>query len=81
MGLGPCVCQHCQVLASYSEKPIRVVRNASTRTVGKWTNWYCEFCGETDPNDYAGFGSYDKYFENEEVLRFLLNKKEKSKMK
>lgn len=81
MGLGPCVCQHCQVLATYSEKPRRVVRNSSTRTVSKWTNWYCEFCGETDPNDYAGFGNYDKYLENEKVLRFILNKPERKKVK
>ncbi len=82
MGLGPPVCQHCQVMASYSEKAIPVKRNASTRTVSKWTHWYCEFCGETDPNDNAGFGNWDKYEENERVLRFFLNKpKEKKKMK
>ena len=78
MGLGPAVCQHCQVLATYSETPIPVVRNATTTTAHKWTNWYCRFCGETDPNDYTGFGNWDKYKENEKVLEFMLNKKEKS---
>jgi hypothetical protein len=68
-------------MATYSEEPIPVVRNASTTTVSKTTHWYCEFCGETDPNDYAGFSNWDKYEENERVLRFMLNKKEKQKMK
>ena len=80
MGLGPCVCQHCQVMATYSEKPIPVKRNASTRTVSKFTHWYCEFCGETDPNDNAGFSNWDKYEENERVLRFFLNKPKEKKM-
>lgn len=80
MGLGPPVCQHCQVMASYSEKPIRVKRNASTRTAGKYTNWYCEFCGETDPNDHAGmdYTRWGKYKENEKFLRFMLNKEKTS---
>lgn len=79
MGLGPAICQHCQVFAEYTEKPIPVVRNASTTTVSKWTNWFCPICGETDPHDWAGFGDWDKYKENEKFLRFLLNKKEKTK--
>lgn len=79
MGLGPPVCQHCQVMASYSEEPMPVVRNATTATVHTVTHWYCRFCGETDPNDHAGFGSWDKYEENEKFLTFLLNKKEKTK--
>ena len=75
MGLGPAVCQHCQVLADYSETPIPVVRNATTTTVSKWTHWYCRFCGETDPNDYAGFNNWDKYKENEKFWEFMLNKR------
>lgn len=68
MGLGPAVCQHCQVLAEYSEKRIPVVRNASTTTVSKWTHWFCPVCGETDPNDYTGFsGDWDKYERNLKV--------------
>ena len=71
MGLGPPVCQHCQVLASYSRLPIRVVRNSTTKTVQQWTNWYCKYCGETDPNDYTGFGDWSKYEENEKLLKFV----------
>lgn len=67
MGLGPCVCQHCQVLAVFSEKRIPVVRNASTTTASKWTRWFCPICGETDPNDYAGFGDWSKYEHNLKV--------------
>ena len=75
MGLGPSVCQHCQVLAEYTEKAIPVVRNETTRTVSKWTNWFCPICGETDPNDFAGiFGDWDKYKENEKFLRFMTGK-------
>jgi hypothetical protein len=75
MGLGPAVCQHCQVLADYSETPIPVVRNSTTTTAHKWTHWYCRFCGETDPNDYAGFNNWDKYKENEKFWEFMLNKR------
>jgi hypothetical protein len=73
MGLGPAVCQHCQVFAEYSEEPIPVVRNETTRTVSKFTHWYCPICGETDPNDYAGFSldRYNKYHENERFLKFV----------
>ena len=84
MGLGPAVCQHCEVFAEFTEEPIPVVRNSSTRTVSNWTNWYCPICGETDPNHSAGMdlARWDKYTENERVLRFMLNKpKEKTNMK
>jgi hypothetical protein len=75
MGLGPSVCQHCQVLAEYTEKAIPVVRNETTRTASKWTNWFCPICGETDPNDFAGiFGDWEKYKENEKFLRFMTGK-------
>ena len=75
MGLGPSVCQHCQVLAEYTEKAIPVVRNETTRTVSKWTNWFCPICGETDPNAFAGiFGDWEKYKENEKFLRFMTGK-------
>ena len=81
MGLGPVVCQHCQVFAEFTEEAIPVVRNESTRTVSEWTNWFCPICGETDPNHSAGLdlARWDKYKENERVLRFFLNKKEKVK--
>lgn len=58
MGLGPAVCQHCKVLAAYSEEPMPVVRNASTTTLSEYTHWYCRFCGETDPHDSAGLNMY-----------------------
>jgi RNA polymerase subunit RPABC4/transcription elongation factor Spt4 len=75
MGLGPAVCQHCQVLAEYTEEAIPVVRNASTKTVSKYTNWFCPICGETDPSDNAGLsGNWDKYEENEKFLRFMTGK-------
>lgn len=74
MGLGPPVCQHCQVMASFSKTPIPVVRNETTRTVNKFTSWYCPVCGETDPNDYAGLmGDWSKYERNLEV--HMANKK------
>lgn len=76
MGLGPCVCQHCDVLAEYTEKAIPVIRNETTRTVSKWTNWFCPICGETDPNEYAGF-SINRINElkiNEKFLRFMSGK-------
>jgi hypothetical protein len=66
------------VLAEFSETPIKVVRNESTHTVSKWTNWFCPICGETDPNDYAGFGDWSKYernlkvhLDNKKLLKFL----------
>ena len=78
MGLGPSVCQHCQVLAEFSEKALPVKRNSSTRTVSKWTHWFCPICGETDPNDYAGFGDWSKYernlkihTDNKKLIKFL----------
>lgn len=73
MGLGPAVCQHCQVLAEYTEEAIPVVRNDSTRTVSKWTNWFCPICGETDPNHSAGFDFeyYAQLRKNEKFLRFV----------
>lgn len=58
MGLGPAVCQHCKVLATYSEEPIPVVRNETTTTVSEYTHWYCRFCGETDPNASAGISMH-----------------------
>jgi len=74
MGLGPAVCQHCQVLAEYVDPPVKVIRNESTKTASEWTRWICPICGETDPNDNAGFGNWDKYEENEKFLRFMTGK-------
>ena len=44
MGLGPPVCQHCQVLADYTLSPD-----------GRRAYWYCQFCGEKDITDFTGF--------------------------
>lgn len=71
MGLGPPVCQHCQVLAEFIEEAIPVVRNASTTTASRWTCWVCPICGETDPNDHAGFGDWSKYDKNLKFLKFV----------
>lgn len=67
MGLGPAVCQHCKVLAEFSEDPIPVVRNETTTTASEFTHWFCRFCGETDPNEYAGLSLHRyKEFDNRE---------------
>jgi hypothetical protein len=58
MGLGPAVCEKCQVLAELNSN---------------WM-WYCSICGNTDPKDSAGFGNWQKYKDNEKFLRFMLNK-------
>ena len=64
MGLGPPVCQHCQVLASYT--PASKVKQA---------DWYCQFCGETDITDNTGFNKvrWQQLKENERKLRIFYN--------
>ena len=60
MGLGPLVCQHCQVLGSFDH---------STRS------WYCEYCGETKLTDYAGLSDkrWKELEQNERVLKRFYN--------
>jgi len=59
MGLGPSVCEKCQVLASRKQ-----LDN------GRYI-WYCKFCGNENPQDYAGFGDWTIYKDNELFLRFM----------
>ena len=74
MGLGPLVCQHCQVLATLSDTAIPIQRTSSTRTYNTHTFWYCRFCGETDLTEHAGFGSdWSRYQANEKLLEFVYN--------
>lgn len=54
MGLGPPVCQHCQVMGSL---------NLETHV------WYCKYCGETDLKDWAGLGDWTKYEQREAFLK------------
>jgi hypothetical protein len=81
MGLGPPVCQHCQVIGELLDKPVPLIKAKGSGSMMTHTNWVCPICGETDLLDHAGFSNYDKYHENEKVLRFLLNKPKEKKMK
>ena len=54
MGLGPPVCQHCQVLAHYTEEK----------------RWHCQYCGETKITDSAGFGNTERWKQLERNERF-----------
>ena len=76
MGLGPPVCQHCQVFAVYTEDPVPIVYNTNTKTVTKWTHYYCPICRETDITDSAGmdYKQWAKYEQNEKFYKFILNK-------
>lgn len=78
MGLGPLVCQHCQVLAALSNTAIPIQRTSGTRTYNTHTYWYCRFCGETDLREHAGFGRDLKlYRDNERLLEFVYSKDHK----
>lgn len=72
MGLGPCVCQHCQVLAEY------VSEGVPSRLDGRLQYHICPICGETDVTDSSGFNPtrMKMLLENERVLRFIVNKVE-----
>lgn len=61
MGLGPPVCQHCQVIGKLE--------------LASPNGWYCHICGETELTDWAGFGSHTKYKENEKFLKFMKGEK------
>jgi hypothetical protein len=57
MGLGPPVCQHCDVMAYRTDE----------------RGWHCKYCGETKLTKYAGLSvkRWDQLDENEkEVKRF-----------
>jgi hypothetical protein len=80
MGLGPPVCQHCQVLGELLDKAVPLIRAPGSSTLNKYTYWVCPICGETDLREHAGiFADFEKYHKNEKFLRFMLNKPEKGK--
>lgn len=57
MGLGPPVCQHCQVVASFTDE----------------TGWYCKYCNETDlkENVWPGSDRWRQLWQNEQFLKFV----------
>jgi hypothetical protein len=61
MGLGPPVCQHCQVLGHLSTE----------------LGWYCKYCGETDLTDFFPFSlgirspEYRELENNEKFYKFV----------
>ena len=60
MGLGPAVCQHCQVVAEHQyidEHPFHRI--------------WCKFCGETNIKDSAGLGDDKRWKMLEENKRKL----------
>ena len=66
MGLGPPVCQHCKVYARLSDEK----------------GWYCQYCGETDIQDFHPVFADDKYLEeNEKEVKRFYNFWRKEKMK
>ena len=64
MGLGPSVCQYCQVIAEYNPGDMH---NA----------WYCPICGNTKCYDNAGFDPerWKVLEENRKVLEFFKGNK------
>ena len=58
MGLGPPVCEHCQVIGMLDH-------NNSLRT------WYCPICGNSDLKDHAGLGDWTKYEQNLKFFKFM----------
>jgi len=77
MGLGPPVCQHCQVIGICLDTPVPIIRTEQTTTFNKMTSWICPICGNTDLTEHAGMGgveSWKKYKDNEKFLSFMLDK-------
>lgn len=68
MGLGPPVCQHCQVIATFTEHLTQYNHHG----------WYCEYCGNTDCTDNAGIclEQWEKYEKNKKFLDFVHHKKD-----
>ena len=81
MGLGPPVCQHCQVIGELLKEAVPVINTEDTTTLNTHTYWVCPICGETDLQEYAGFNSenYKRYELNEKFLRFMTGKLKKEK--
>lgn len=71
MGLGPAVCEKCQVLARYSEEGVPTPDQYT-----KISRWVCPICGNPTPKDSAGFdpARFKKLEANEKFLRFMTNK-------
>lgn len=67
MGLGPPVCQHCKVMGFLTEP----------------RGWHCQYCGETDLTEYAGFSNdhWKQLEENEKEVKRFYNFWRKEKMK
>jgi len=60
MGLGPAICEHCQVLLDWYEMGD-----------GPGGFWKCPICESTDLTSHAGFGDWTKYKENLKFLKFV----------
>lgn len=61
MGLGPQVCEHCQVMYDLSPPPNRI--------------WYCPVCGRTDSKEHTGFDPerWEQLEANQKFYDFVLN--------
>lgn len=81
MGLGPPVCQHCEVLGELLDEAVPLKRAGGSGTLNTHTYWVCPICGETDLQHHAGIFNvdWDKYHGNEKFLRFMLNKPKEKK--
>lgn len=66
MGLGPPVCEKCQVICDYSRDLFDYGRGG----------YYCPICGNTDPKDHTGLSTANlkKYKDNYKFLKFSLKK-------
>lgn len=73
MGLGPPVCQHCQVIGILLP-PTPIVRTETTTNMVTHTCWVCPICDNTDLQEHAGFGDWTKYNNNEKFLTFVKGK-------
>lgn len=82
MGLGPPVCQHCQVIGELLDDAVPVIKAEGSTTMNKYTYWICPICGETDLQDHAGMNikDYERYELNEKFLRFMTGKLKEKKM-
>lgn len=60
MGLGPPVCQRCQVIAHYTEE----------------RRWHCRYCGEKNPTASAGMDArqWKQFDQNEKFYKFMEGK-------
>lgn len=70
MGLGPAVCQHCQVLAEHVEQGV------PSKIDGHLQYWVCPMCGETDITDHTGFDTkrMREILENARTIKRMVDK-------